>query len=180
MVKKFAIGSIAALCLCGSAAYAVEPGAYAGISFGKATVAADEINFEESDTGFKVFVGYTFNPYAAIELNYVDAGAPILESPAGSTEVAAKAVTASAIVSFPFQRSFAAFGKFGFSFYDSDTTTRTGAQLSTAAHTDVNLAFGIGASYAFLERYEVRIEYESIAVDDGDFSMMSIGGVYRF
>jgi opacity protein-like surface antigen len=83
-------------------------------------------------------------------------------------------------VSIPFQRSFAAFAKVGFSFYDSDTTTRTGALISTAAHTDVNLAYGLGASYAFLERYEVRIEYDSIAIDDGDFSMLSIGGVYRF
>jgi opacity protein-like surface antigen len=180
MVKKFAIGAFATLCLCGSTIFAAEPGTYAGLSYGQASVAQDKINFDESDTGFKAFVGYTFNSYAAIELNYMDGPAPIVELPTSSVGVAPTAVTASAIVSFPFQRSFAAFAKLGFSFYDTETATLTGGQVSTADDSAINLAYGIGATYAFLERYEVRVEYESIAVEDGDFSMLSIGGVYRF
>jgi opacity protein-like surface antigen len=180
-VKKIAIGSIAALCLCGGATtYAAEAGTYVGISFGNATIAVDEFNFEESDTGYKVYVGYTFNPYAAIELSYGTSGTPTLETPTGSAEVSATPVVASAIVSIPFQRMFAGFAKIGFSFYDSDTTTRQGIQTTSATDSSINLAYGIGASWAFLERYEVRIEYEKIVVDDGGFSMMSIGGVYRF
>jgi OOP family OmpA-OmpF porin len=182
MYKTIAIGSIAALSLCGgSVAYAAaEPGTYVGASLGKAKIANDAANFDEGDNGFKVFVGYTFSPYAAIELNYVDNGAPISATPAGTTEIAATAVTAATIVSLPFQKMFAGFVKIGFSFYDTDTTTRVGASTTTKPDSNINLAYGIGASFAFLERYEVRIEYEKIAVDDGDYSMMSIGGVYRF
>jgi opacity protein-like surface antigen len=166
---SFALGSIAALCL-SSAAYALDgdPGAYVGASYGQAQTAVDKLNFDESDSGYKVFFGYTFNQYSAIELGYVNGGKPKLQRGTTTIEVTPTAVMPYAIGRYPIGKSFAAFGKFGVAFYDTDTSS------------DVDLALGLGAMMSLWESFEVRIEYETVAVKDGGFSMLSLGGVYKF
>ena len=181
MFKKTAIGSIATLCLCGASAYAeVEPGSYVGASMGKAQIAADELNFDEGDTGFKVFVGYTFNQYAALELSYIDSGTPTLEGNGATLEVEGTAVVAATLVGIPVGNMFNCFGKVGFAFFDGEATARSTTQSAYAEDTSINLAFGLGASVTFWQRFEVRAEYEKVLIEDGDFTMMSLGGAYRF
>ena len=173
MFKKVAssvavLGAVA-LTLCNEA-YALDgdPGAYVGASFGQTQVAVDSLNFDEGDSGYKVFFGYTFNKYSAIELAYVNGGEPALQRGSTTIEVAPTVVIPSAIGRYPFGKSFAAFGKFGAAFYDTETTSA------------VDIALGLGAMMTLWEHFEVRIEYDTVAVDDGGFSMMSIGGVYKF
>ena len=45
----------------------------------------------------------------------------------------------------------------------------------------VDLAYGIGASYAFTDQFAVRVEYEGVDVDDLDTAdLLTIGGEIRF
>jgi OmpA-OmpF porin, OOP family len=169
MFKRMAMQVVTATCLvCASVYASADPGAYVGASYGQAQISVDALSFSESDSGYKVFVGYTFTPYAAIELDYVDAGQPTEVRGRNTIEVPATGVVASAIAKYPFGKMFAATGKLGFAFYDADTTSNIG------------IAYGLGVSASFWERFEARIEYEQVTVDDGGFSMMSIGGVYKF
>ena len=71
VLNGFAIVSLAF----GAAAHAeVTPGFYVGASIGQGTVKVDSVDFDESDTAFKVFGGYSFNQHFAIELAYFDGG----------------------------------------------------------------------------------------------------------
>ena len=63
-----------ALAYAGSAAAELDPGFYVGAGVGQSKIEADDINFDEDDTGFKVFGGYQFNKYFAVELAYIDGG----------------------------------------------------------------------------------------------------------
>jgi OmpA-OmpF porin, OOP family len=169
MFKKMAAQIATATSLCCASTYAsADPGAYVGASYGQTQISVNALDFSESDSGYKVFVGYTFNPYAALELNYVDAGQPTEVRGRNTIEVSATGVVASAIAKYPFGKLFAATGKLGFAFYDTDTTS------------DIGIAYGLGISVAIWESFEARVEYEQVTVDDGDFSMMSIGAVYKF
>jgi OOP family OmpA-OmpF porin len=168
MYKRVAFGFIAALCLCSASAHADEPGAYVGAAFGQASIVADDIGFDASDKGYKLFVGYSFNPHAAIQLEYLDAGKPTMQRGNTIYETSATGFLASTLIRYPFAKTFDAFGKIGFAFYDTDTTTGIG------------ISYGLGGSYSFLERYEVRAEYEKVVIENGDFSMFSISGVYKF
>ncbi len=169
MFKRMTIRMFAVASLCCASSYAsADPGVYVGASYGQAQISDDKLAFSESDSGYKVFVGYTFSPYAAIELDYVDAGQPTEVRGQTTIEVSATGVAASAIAKYPFGKMFAATGKLGFAFYDTDTTS------------DIGIAYGLGMSVAFWEKFEARIEYEQVSIDDGGFSIMSIGGVYKF
>ena len=173
MLKRIAPGAIVFGCITALSPYSAaiadsEPGAYVGASYGQAQTAVDKLDFDESDTGYKVFFGYTFNKYAAIEMAYVNGGKPTILRGKTTIEVAPTAVMPAAVGRYPFGKSFAAFGKFGVAFYDTETTS------------DVDLAIGLGAMMTFLEHFEVRIEYDTVAVEDGGFSMLSLGGAYKF
>ena len=170
MQIKVALGSIVALYLSSATVHAADPGAYIGASIGQTNVSVetDALDFDGSGTGYKLFVGYSFNPHAAIQLEYLDAGDP--EMQVGNTlyTTSATGFIAATLIRYPFAKGFDAFGKIGIAFYDSDTST------------GVDIAYGLGGSYSFLERYEVRAEYEKVVIDDGDFSMLSISGVFKF
>src|ERR1043165_3029831 len=49
-------------------------GFYAGVGVGAALVDDDASNFDDDDTGFKLFAGYSFGKFLDIELAYIDAG----------------------------------------------------------------------------------------------------------
>src|SRR5262245_37366693 len=59
-------------------------GFYAGGGFGQFNVNIDDIDdtdnaigrLDDGDTSWKVFVGYRFNPYIALEAAYIDFGTP--------------------------------------------------------------------------------------------------------
>jgi OOP family OmpA-OmpF porin len=168
MYKRVAFGSITALYLCSASAYAGDPGVYVGAGFGQASIVADDIGFDGSDSGYKLFLGYSFNPHAAIQLEYLDAGNPTMQRGNTISTTSATGFIASTLIRYPFGKAFDAFGKIGIAFYDTDSSTGVG------------ISYGVGGSYSFLERYEVRAEYEKVAIENGDFSMFSISGVYKF
>src|SRR5262245_20589943 len=78
-----------------------ESGFYLGAGVGQATNKADEIGFDESDTAFKIFAGYSFNKYFATELAYVDAGSPSQRIGNANVEISSSGLLASLIGSVP-------------------------------------------------------------------------------
>ncbi len=55
----------------------LQPGFYVGAGIGTTEIAEDsidEFNADDSDTGFKVFGGYSFNENFAVEASYFDLG----------------------------------------------------------------------------------------------------------
>jgi OOP family OmpA-OmpF porin len=194
MYKHFGLSGLAVLGLmAGVAAQAeIQPGFYAGASVGQSSIDVGEL--DDSDTSFKVFGGYTFNDYFAVELAYFDGGSveesfPSILTPYLDALVEAEVAgfTAAAIGRLPIGEAFALYGKLGLASSDTEVTVRYPNAPSQPGfpesfshkESSEDLMYGIGAAFGF-GRFEVRGEYEMFDVSDGDFSVLSLTGLFRF
>ena len=171
----------AGLALCASAppAIAKDSGGYVGASVGVTAIdICDDLNAlgftncDDEDTGFKIFGGYKFNPYFAVEGGYADFG-EISASFGGSTVTAeSDAVFAAAVGILPVGKRFSLFGKAGLFFWDITASGPAG----TASDDGTDALLGIGLNYDITEQWAVRAEFESYDSGDDDVTAFS-GGV---
>jgi OmpA-OmpF porin, OOP family len=183
MQKAIALSGLALLGLvAGAAANAdVTPGFYAGASVGQTSIDLDDVPFDESDTSFKVFGGYSFNQHFAVELGYFDGGSQEADFGFGdSVSVELGGLVASAVGRLPMGESFALFGKVGFASYDAEVTGRVnGVVVIQEDGSDEDITYGVGGEFDF-GQFGLRAEYELLDVDGADVTMLSVGGFFRF
>jgi OmpA-OmpF porin, OOP family len=184
MDKRLALNGLAIVGLAfGAAAYAEEaPGFYAGASVGQSSVEVSEVDFDGSDTAFKIFGGYAFNQNFALELAWFDAGSPDeAVAPGAAVAVDLSGLNASAVGRLPLGDVFALFGKIGFASYDAEVSGRVnGSTIFSEDASDEDLTYGIGGEFRFGQTFGLRAEYEIVDVSDADFNFLSVGGVFRF
>jgi OOP family OmpA-OmpF porin len=158
---------------------------------GFATTAMDD---RKRDTGFKLFTGYQFNRYVALEGGYFDLGRfgfTATTLPAGTLAGQARfrGLDLDLAGFLPIAGKFSAFGRAGL----TDTQTRdsfqgTGMVTVTDAaprKTALNYTFGGGLQYDLTRKVAFRAEVERYRVDDavgnrGDIDLLSVGVLYRF
>jgi OOP family OmpA-OmpF porin len=150
-------------------------------------------DFDE-DNGYKVFGGYQFNRYIALEGGYVDLGEygyALDTVPAGTLtgHIDLHGVNLDLVGTMPLSERFSVFARVGAIYAEADTTfVGTGAVNVLEPNptaSEVDLKFGVGAEYAFTEALSMRVEAERYRIDDavgntGDIDMLSAGLVYRF
>lgn len=182
MSKRMASNGLALLGLLASTAVLAEtqPGFYVGAGVGKASIEVDDTGFDADDTAFKVFGGYNFNQYFAVEATYFDGGKPDERFGSGVVEAATDGVNASAVGRLPIGDVFSLFAKVGFASYDVEVTTRIrNATVFSATGSDEDLSYGIGGAFDF-GSFELRGEYEAIDISDGSFNVLTLNGLYKF
>jgi OOP family OmpA-OmpF porin len=189
-----------------------QAGWYAGLTLGAsdanmnadvvAVTGATATNFvtDQRDPAVKVFVGYAFNRYFALEGGYAWLGefqatnqvtAPT--TGALNAEIRVIGLFIDAVGMLPVGESFAAFAKLGVvgsetrTFRSTSGTVTPAPGSNTNASTDqANLKYGLGAQYAFGKRVTLRAEWERIEdVGDAntgefDLSVYSVGLLFRF
>jgi len=191
MYKRLGLTAFAALALTTAmAAQAdVPPGFYAGASIGTTKLSDSgfesvAIDADDSDTGLKIFGGYSFNDNFAVELSYFDLG----EVRGGFSdpffgdfnfEVGVSGLNASAVGRLPVSDTFSLFGKLGVASYDVDAHVSGDFGTGSDSQSETDMTYGIGAALS-LGQWELRAEYEAINVDNGDADMISVGAMYRF
>jgi OOP family OmpA-OmpF porin len=155
-----------------------QSGFYLGGSVGQASNESGQ--FKGSDFAFKVSGGYAFNEYFGLELAYVGAGAQ--KDNIGLVEVENKSngVLASTLLRLPLGETFAMFGKIGYAFYDSATTSRLGSSSERETDNGKDFAYGIGIDLTISGGLKFRAEFELVDVSEGDFQIVSAGAVYKF
>lgn len=188
MFKRLGLSVFAALGLTATmAAHAdVQPSFYMGAGFGSTKIdddGFDGIDFDDSDTGFKVFGGYNFNQNFAVEVSYFDLG-----EASGSFDdflgpvtfdVGVSGFSASAVGVLPLSDMFSLFGKLGYASYDIDAHASIGGESGSGSESESDMVYGVGAALGF-GQFGVRLEYEAINVDGGDANMISLSGLFRF
>lgn len=194
------LSGLAALALAAPAQAATS--AYAGLSVGQTTAQVDsneicpafgdiQCNIDDSDTGFKLFVGAKLSSNFALEAGFADLGEVRMtgvDSVFGnsSTTTEASALFAAARGIIPVGPDFSLFGKLGAHLWMADwsltSTTLSGSDDADGA----GFLFGLGGSVTF-GNVEVRGEWERFAdigdivsTDEGDFDLMSIGVILNF
>jgi OOP family OmpA-OmpF porin len=189
MHKRLGLSALATLALTvATTAQADEaPGFYVGAGFGTTEVSEesiDEFTADDSDTGLKVFGGYSFNEYFAVEASYFDFG-----EASGTLEdqffgdfdfsVGVTGISAAAVARIPVAEMFALFGKVGFASYDVEFDVTLDDVSGSQSESETDMVYGGGAALSF-GAFEVRAEYEVLNVEDGDVNMISVNGLYRF
>lgn len=209
--KKTGTMGLAILSVIGSpVAFAAEPGWYGGINIGQTRSKIDEakimsnllangftttaMSSDNRDAGFKVFGGYQFNRYLALEGGYFDLGQFSFTAntlPLGSLNgnIDLKGFNLDVVGTLPFTERFSAFARVGANAAKAkDTFGGTGLVFVSnrnPSKRETNMKFGGGLQYQFTDAFSMRAEIERYRVNDavgsrGDIDMASIGLVYRF
>ena len=177
MSKLISLGcAIVMLCASSVASAGAESGFYLGASAGNADSSVDSgnISFDDSDTGYKVFLGYNFGviPFLnlAVEGSYVDFG----KAKGNNVDTQVTGVDAFGLVGFnlgPIEL----FAKYGAINWDAKVTGLTG----TADESGTDPAYGIGLQFQ-LGSLGVRAEYERFDLDQVEIDFASVGVSYTF
>jgi OOP family OmpA-OmpF porin len=161
------------------------------LSSGFITTSIDD---DDRDNGYKVFGGYQFNRYFALEGSQFDLGKYAFTArtlPLGTLngEIKLKGVAFDAVGILPFTDRFSAFGRAGLN-HTKATDSFGGTGLLIVSNTgsskrDTNYKLGLGLQYAFTDRLGMRVEAERYRINDAvgnkaDVDMASIGLVYKF
>src|SRR4029077_21149772 len=144
--------------------------------------------------GFKVFGGYEFNRYIALESGYFDLGRfgfTAHTTPAGSLrgDIKVNGANFDLVGSVPIAEKFSLFARAGLNYAqakDSFAGTGSVAVIDRSPHKwDPNYKYGFGAEYDFTRSLGMRIEAERYRINDavgnkGDVDLFSAGLVFRF
>jgi OmpA-OmpF porin, OOP family len=212
-IKKLLIATAVLILLASRAVYAQDQGWYMGAGFGqtKADNAGSCSDFngvfnpgfscsiKDTDTGWKLFAGYQFNKYLAVEGSYVDLGKFTISANGnvGATAVAASGDAkptgfgADVVASWPITNEFAVLGRAGVFTWSLDFPVNvSGGGISQSTNnkpTGSSLDFGIGVKYDFAKNVGIRAEwtrYTDIGDDNttgkSDVDLLSVSLVYRF
>ena len=169
---------------------ALEKPWYVGGGAGQAEAddACDGVsNCDDTDTGWKLFGGYRFTQYVAIEAGYVDLGEYSGNSGGISASAEVTGVTAHVVGTLPLHERFSLIGRLGTIYADVDAKA-SGFGISVSED-DQSFAFavGVGAEVNITDQFSLRAEYElfkDVGDDDStgedDVYLASISAVFRF
>jgi OOP family OmpA-OmpF porin len=149
---------------------------------------------DDDHFGYKLFTGYQFGRFFAMEGGYFDLGNfnyAAVTSPAGTLqeEIKVKGLNFDLLLLLPLSEKFSLFGRAGVNYAESKVSfAGTGAVVvldPEREQRDENYKFGVGLQYFFTPSFGMRAEAERYRIDDavgnrGDIDLYSAGLLYRF
>jgi hypothetical protein len=173
-------------------------GFYLGAGFGQFDVKIDDLEgvedtLEELDTddsAWKLAFGWRFNPYIALEADYVDLGAPNGDFEAsgsvGDYELELSGFAGYVIGSLPLG-IFELSAKVGYYFHDVDIAVdfdnvgSGNGDVVESGSSGEALVYGVGAGATFFQHLNAKIEYELMDIDEVDDAyVLWLTGAWRF
>lgn len=176
-----------------------DAGPYLGAGIGHAKLDNDTLDWlddigastDDTDVSYKLFAGYQFNPYFAVEAGYIDFGSFTASGSDGgdsaNLKLGVEGFTAALVGKLPIQSGFSVYGKLGMIAWDADLKLNATIQgqsfHETGGEDGTDPFYGIGAEYvvnqivmrAELERYDISESGEDFTID-----MISGSIGYRF
>lgn len=188
----------AVITLLAAPAWSQDTGFYVGGAFGQAKHrdACEDANIscDDKDSGWRIFGGYQFNPYIAVEAAYTDLGESSASGVIGGITASANfEVTAwevAAVGSFPVMDRLSLYGKLGLYRAEvevSGTATFGGFTVPVSteeSNADVTFAFGV--KFNITRSLAVRAEWQrylNVGGEDtgeSEVDLLSIGVLFRF
>jgi len=168
-------------------AMAKNNGFYIGGSIGQSTLKVTsfsdnlgDLSFNDSDNGYKVFLGYRFLHFLAVEGSYVDFGTPKDTVAEGvDAEIKLNGYDAFALGILPLG-PVDLFAKLGVISWDSDIKAIYEEVVDRQSDSGTDAAYGIGAAFK-LGSIAIRGEFEMFQVENSDdVYMVSLGISYTF
>lgn len=172
---KFKPVLVAAMALAASTAWSADNGFYVGAGIGMSDVSANVPmyrDFSGNDFAYKLFVGYDFMKYLAVEGGYVDGGTP---SDRG-VDVGIDGWDLQVIGKWPVTEAFDLHARLGWAWYQGDVK---GYGFHDSAD-DNDLLYGLGVGYTFGEHLWLTGDWEALNISDGDVNLFTVGLAYKF
>lgn len=176
---------LVALALLPAAALAgTESGFYLGGSIGEATVESDfdqaGVDFDESDTAWKIYGGYNFGIIPlldlAIEGGYRDLGNPSANIAGNNVDVEVDGLDLFGVAGLTFG-PFGVFAKAGFINWDASAAIEN---IGESDDDGTDPAYGVGAKFQ-IGSVAIRGEFEAFDIDEADdVYMWSVGAAWTF
>jgi OOP family OmpA-OmpF porin len=150
-----------------------QQGAYIGGAIGESATQVDVYNVDESETAYKLFGGYRFNQFFAVQLDYMDLGRTDSSVGTQHLQIDTRGYAARIEGTLPlaFFELYATAGLI-FSSVDGDLN---GTEIFSSSDSDP--VYGVGAGLEGAERLVLRLEYEIMdidALDDADAIWFSV------
>ena len=191
-------------------ATAADPGWYGGASVGQSRAEVDDmrtfgkllgggysavsLKHDHRDSGYKLFGGYQFNRYFALEGGYFDLGKFSFMAdtlPAGTLrgEYKFRGVNLDAVGTLPITGKLSALARVGVNYAETrDTFSGTGALAGinlNPSQRDTNYKYGLGLKYDLTQHLALQLEAERYRVNDAvgsrnNVDLFSLGLVFRF
>ena len=167
---------------------AAMAGGYVGAGVGQSSFSTKEdltnIDVSDNTTGWKVFGGWTFMKFFALEASYVEFGS--VEDKSGGVTVKTEATAYDAFAVGKIPIAFVEpFVKIGYASVDSKATV---SGSGSASDQGWDLAYGVGVGFNFAKKLHVRVEYEMYDISpnyggvepESDLTMLSASAAWRF
>jgi opacity protein-like surface antigen len=162
-----------------------ESGFYVGAGVGRFNVEIDDVgdvtdtvgSFDSDDTTFKAFAGWRFNPYVAVELDYLDLGNPEDTIDGRRVNADVNGFAPYLVGTLPVG-PVELFAKAGYLFYDVKVDVD---DLTVTDDDDQDFVYGGGIGLTFFERLNTRLEYEVIDIGEvDDANALWLSAAWRF
>lgn len=179
MPMKRLLVAILVSCACTMTAHA---GLFFGASVGDASLSQSDsgFSFDASDTGSKIYGGFTFIKFFGLEASYLDLGSAEDEAAPGiDVTIDTTAWDVYAVGILPIGKHFEIFAKAGIVVWDAEASF-SGA-ISDETDDGNDPAYGAGVAFVFGEHFAVRAEYQRFELEDIDeLELASVGAEFRF
>ena len=147
-------------------------------------------DLDSDDSAWKVGFGWRFNPYIALEADYVDLGNPRgnfdATGSSGDYEVELSGFSGYLIGSLPLG-IFELSAKVGYYFHDVDLHVDfdnigpNNGDVFDSEDSGEAFVYGVGAGATFFQRLNAKIEYELMEIDEVDDAyVLWLTGAWRF
>jgi OmpA-OmpF porin, OOP family len=189
--KSVALAAVVGISLImpGIAAAQSQPGSgvYIGGSIGQMDAGGDcdpGFSCDFKDTAWKIFGGYKFSPYLAVEGTYGDWGEISISGSAAGVPIRVTgdiwSLGVAAVGMLPLGGGgFSLFGKLGLLYTESKaSTTAPGFAFADQSRDETELHFGFGALFNITPNLGLRGEWERL--EDSEVDIISIGLQFRF
>jgi len=142
------------------------------------------VNVDDSDTGYKLFGGYSFFRNFAVEAGYVDVGQASIETTVpiqSSSSAEADGFALEAVGVLPLGERFELFAKYGWYMWDA-TVSASIQGLGTVSASDdgTDPTYGIGFGWNVTERGRLQLELERYEIDTMDVDTYLVGYAFSF
>lgn len=192
--KKLVVSGVLGMALAAPALVSAQipQGGYVGIGAGQSSMKDESsallgTSFDDSDTGWKIFGGYSFNPNFAVELAYIDFGEFSGRGGGFTDNWEARGFSFSALGMLPLANQFSLLGKVGLTGWDVDNNFSVGGVPFSASDDGSDFNYGIGAQYDFTRQVGARLEWErftnvgdSDSTGESDLDLLSVSVSYKF
>lgn len=183
--------AVAAMTVAGTAhaQWEDEQGFYAGAGVGEFRVEIDDFDdvastvddYDSDDTAWKAFIGWRMNRFFGTEFAYVNLGSPDDEIlPDVFVTVETDGFAPYVVGTLPFG-PFEAFAKAGYYFYEVEARVNSPLGSASDSDSDSDFTWSAGLGLTFLERFNVRLEYEQFDFNNiDDSNALWLTGAFRF